>query len=95
MLLGCMDGWTDLGIGDDSHLDLKKDDDTIFMELKNKENTVNSDSKKQVRIKLEEKFAEKPNAKCYWAYIVAENGLSEERVWWPCLREGSCFHQFR
>jgi hypothetical protein len=81
MLLGGVPGWTDLGIGDESHLDLKKDDDTIFLELKNKENTVNSDSKKQVRKKLEDAASEFNEAKCYWAYIVAENGRSEDKDW--------------
>jgi len=81
MLLGGVSGWTDLGIGDDSHLDLKKDDNSFFLELKNKENTVNSDSKKEVRKKLDDKAREHPDAKCYWAYIVAENGSSEEKNW--------------
>ena len=81
LLLGGISGWTNLGIGDESHLDLKKDDNSIFLELKNKENTVNSDSKKEVRKKLDVKAREFPYAKCYWAYIVAENGKSEEKNW--------------
>lgn len=83
MLLGGVEGWVDLGVGDDSHLDLQKKDDMVFMELKNKENTVNSDSKKQVRKKLEDAFDGNPKANCYWAYIVAENGRSEDKKWWP------------
>src|SRR3989304_7308117 len=34
MLLGAVDGWTDLGIGDESHLDLKKNDGSVFIEIK-------------------------------------------------------------
>lgn len=81
MLLGGVKHWIDLGIGDETHLDLKKDDDSVFLELKNKENTVNDDSKKQVRKKLEDTSSRNPNAKCYWAYIVAKNGKSEDKEW--------------
>jgi len=85
MLLGGVDGWTDLGIGDESHLDLRKNDNTVFMELKNKENTVNDDSKKQVRSKLEAALNANPGATCYWGYVVAENGKSQDKVWWPYI----------
>ena len=51
-LLGKVDGWEDLGTGDTTKVDLRKEDNSIFMELQNKENTVNADSKDQVRRKL-------------------------------------------
>ena len=81
MLLGKVRGWTDLGIGDDSHLDLRKNDNTIFIELKNKENTLNADSKNQVREKLKAAITMYPTAIAYWAYIIKKDNTSGERIW--------------
>jgi len=81
MLLGGVSGWTDLGIGDESKLDLQRNDNAFFLELKNKQNTVNGDSLKQVRKKLEDKAGKYNKAKCYWAYLIAENGKSEDKDW--------------
>ena len=81
MLLGGVSGWTDLGIGDESKLDLQKNDGSVFLELKNKENTVNDDSLRQVRGKLETAANTHTTAMCYWAYVVAKNGKSEDRDW--------------
>lgn len=50
-LLGKVDGWVDLGIGDETEIDLKKEDNTVFVELKNKYNTMNSSSEKTCREK--------------------------------------------
>lgn len=80
-LLGHVDGWIDLGIGDDSHVDLKNEDETIFIELKNKKNTVNADSSAQVRSKLENIAKNNEKATCYWAYIIQGNYKSEDKVW--------------
>ena len=80
-LLGGVDGWTDLGVGDDTKLDLKRGDDTIFMELKNKFNTVNGDSLSKVREKLEANSARYPHSTNYWAYIVAKDGTSGTSSW--------------
>ncbi len=80
-LLGGVKGWTDLGVGDDSKLDIKKNDETIFIELKNKENTVNADSADKVRDKLENVLEVHPEATAYWAYIISRNNDSGEKVW--------------
>lgn len=80
-LLGHVDGWIDLGIGDDSHVDLKNEEETIFIELKNKKNTTNGDSGKQVRNKLEAIVKDNENAICYWAYIIQGSYKSEDKVW--------------
>jgi hypothetical protein len=80
MLLGGVKGWTDLGVGDSTKLDLKKNDNSIFMELKNKYNTVNADSSSKVREKLLRQI-KKHNAIGYFAYFVATNGKSEELGW--------------
>jgi len=80
-LLGGVKGWTDLGIGDGSKVDLKRNDGLIFMELKNKFNTVNSDSLNKVREKLVKAVKSNKKAISYWAYIISKDGLSEESDW--------------
>ena len=80
-LLGGVSGWIDLGVGDDTKVDLKKEDNTIFIELKNKFNTVNSDSLSAVRQKLEKVTNDYPGSTAYWAYIVEKNGTSGESEW--------------
>jgi len=81
MLLGGVRGWVDLGIGDDSKLDLMKSDKSAFMELKNKYNTVNADSADKVRDKLEAAITTYPKATAYWAYIISKKNDSGEKVW--------------
>lgn len=80
-LLGKVDGWVDLGIGDETEIDLKKEDNSVFIELKNKHNTMNSSSTKTCREKLENVIERYPNATAYWAYIISRKYKSENRVW--------------
>ena len=80
-LLGSVKNWVDLGIGDDSKVDLMKKDKSIFIELKNKFNTVNSDSLDKVRDKLEKAVAQNKKAKAYWAFIISKDNSSGDRVW--------------
>ena len=80
-LLGKVDGWVDLGIGDETEIDLKKEDNSVFIELKNKHNTMNSSSAKTCREKLENVIERYPNATAYWAYIISKKYKSENRVW--------------
>ena len=80
-LLGSVDGWTDLGTGDDTKLDLKMDDNSVFLELKNRFNTVNSDSLSKVRDKLERNLERYPDSTNYWAFLIAKNGDSGESHW--------------
>ena len=77
-LLGCVDGWIDLETGDPTKLDLKKKDDTIYMEIKNKYNTVNDNSLSKVWEHLNDNLKEYPDSLQYWAYIVSKNGSSGE-----------------
>ena len=81
MLLGSVDGWSDLGTGDETKLDLGRNDGTVFMELKNRFNTVNSDSLNKVREKLERNAERYPGSVNYWAYLVSKNGNSGESDW--------------
>ena len=80
-LLGKVDGWVDLGIGDETKIDLKKEDNTVFIELKNKYNTMNSSSEKTCHEKLENVIEKYPDATAYWAYVISKNYKSEDRTW--------------
>lgn len=80
-LLGKVDGWVDLCVGDETEIDLKKADNSIFIELKNKYNTMNSSSTKTCREKLENVILKYPDATAYWAYVINKNYKSEDRVW--------------
>jgi hypothetical protein len=80
-LLGGVDGWDDLGVGDSTKVDLKNDDNTIFIELKNKWNTMNSDAEDKCRDKLERAASEHKDAIAYWAFILSKNGDSGEGIW--------------
>jgi len=77
-VLGKVQGWIDLGTGDESGVDLKKDDNSIFIELKNKHNTMNSGSIKNCRLKLDSIVQIRPNSIAYWAFIVSKNGDANE-----------------
>ncbi len=51
-ILGSVEGWDDLGVGDESKVDLFNSDKNIYIELKNKYNTCNSDALDKVKDKL-------------------------------------------
>lgn len=86
-LLGKVDGWEDLGRGHPLGIDLKNKDDTIFMELKNKHNTVKGEDLKNVFDKLKKASEEYKNAIIYYAYITPKKPGSGERVWKTSQRE--------
>lgn len=81
IILGSCQGWEDLGIGDDSHLDIKKTDGTIFAEIKNKYNTMNSSSTKSVYEKLDHisKISSSPTA--YLVQIIRSTKKPYNEVW--------------
>ena len=80
-VLGYVEGWEDLHSGHPSQVDLKNNSNTIFIELKNKHNTMNSSSTDSCRNKLEKIVQTYPNSKAYWAFIVSKNGSSGEETW--------------
>lgn len=80
-LLGGVQGWKNLGTGDESEVDLKKIDNSVFIELKNKFNTVNSSSLAQSRRKLEKILEKYPKARAYWAFVIDKSGSSGDAVW--------------
>ncbi len=52
-LLGKFPGWETLPVGHESQMDVRKLDDTIYIECKNKHNTCNADGLRQVHTKLQ------------------------------------------
>ena len=58
-------------VGNLSGYDIKKSDNTLFADIKNKHNTMNSAAMEGLYIKLQ-KFADQyKTAKCYWVQILA------------------------
>lgn len=58
--------------------DVKATDNSLFADIKNKFNTMNSSSSETLYQKLE-RFAEKyPHSKCYWVQIWAKNSFYEQ-----------------
>ncbi len=80
-LLGKVPGWIDLGVGDETGADLCNEDKTVFIELKNKYNTMNHSSMIACREKLENILDEYPDATVYWAYIISKNYESVNEPW--------------
>lgn len=54
----------------DSGIDIKSTDNKIFIELKNKHNTVKGEDKKSIFNKLENEVQKKPNSRAYFARIL-------------------------
>jgi hypothetical protein len=79
-ILGGVDGWTDLGTG--QSVDLVNDEETIYIELKNKYNTCSADALNAVRHKLEDITSQPNRPTAYWAYIIASTvKRSGNEVW--------------
>ena len=73
-ILGGIDGFE---IGNLSGFDIKAKDDTLFADIKNKHNTVNSSSAEALFQKLARYADDYKKAKCYWVQILAKNSFSE------------------
>ena len=74
-LLGCIEGMNDLGIG--NGCDLQNDEETIFAELKNKHNTMNSSSSEATIQKLINFADSHPDATCYLIQIIARRSFNK------------------
>lgn len=81
MLLGSVEGWSDLGVGHPLGVDLKKDDDSIFIELKNKYNTLNSSSSAKTYEKLVNVTKEYPNATAYLGIVIDKDYRYSDLIW--------------
>ncbi|PSV15266.1 hypothetical protein C0W59_11015 [Photobacterium kishitanii] len=81
-ILGSVEGWDDLGVGDESKVDLFNSDKNIYIELKNKYNTCNSDALDKVKDKLLNILTNNAEATAYWAFIIpTTKQRSGSEVW--------------
>lgn len=86
-LLGSIAGFVETP---DLPCDVKKCDNTIFAEVKNKHNTMNVRSTAGVYEELEGIAKSNPNAMCYLIEIVAKK--SSDEVWKPTINEKTYQH---
>lgn len=63
-------------IGNLSGFDIKATDDTLFADIKNKHNTMNSSSAEALFQKLARYADDYKKAKCYWVQILAKNSFN-------------------
>ncbi len=61
-----------------SGFDIKAEDDTLFADIKNKHNTMNSSSAESLFQKLANYADTYKNAKCYWVQIFAKSSFNEK-----------------
>ena len=73
-ILGGIDGFK---IGNLSGFDIKSNDDTLFADIKNKHNTMNSSSAEALFQKLAHYADSYKKANCYWVQIWAKNSFNE------------------
>ncbi len=80
-LLGGVEGWHQAVSDTHVKIDLAKNDNSVFVELKNKHNTLNSDSEEKLHDRLCNISKQHKSAKCYWAYIIPNDGTSGDVMW--------------
>jgi len=76
-ILGGIDGYE---TGRLSGYDIKAVDNTLFADIKNKHNTMNSSAAESLFQKLKKYADENKKAKCYWVQILAKNSFCENWV---------------
>jgi Eco47II restriction endonuclease len=72
-----LDGIEGFEIGNLSGFDIKAKDDTLFADIKNKHNTMNSSSSESLFQKLKGYADNYKKAKCYWVQILAKGSFVE------------------
>lgn len=73
-ILGGIDGYE---MGKLSGFDIKAKDDTLFADIKNKHNTMNSSAAEALFQKLSRYADDYKQAKCYWVQILAKSSFLE------------------
>lgn len=74
-ILGGIEGFE---IGNLSGFDIKASDETLFADIKNKHNTMNSSSAESLFQKLAHYADSYKQAKCYWVQILAKSSFEEK-----------------
>ena len=73
-----LSGITGFEMGNLSGFDIKATDDTLFADIKNKHNTMNSSSAESLFQKLAKYADTYKKANCYWVQILAKNSFNEK-----------------
>jgi len=73
-ILGGIEGFE---LGNLSGFDIKAKDDSLFADIKNKHNTMNSSSAEALFQKLSRYANDYKKSKCYWVQILAKNSFCE------------------
>jgi hypothetical protein len=73
-ILGGIEGFE---VGNLSGFDIKANDDSLFADIKNKHNTMNSSSAESLFQKLARYADDYKKAKCYWVQILAKNSFND------------------
>jgi hypothetical protein len=71
-------GITGFEMGNLSGFDIKASDNTLFADIKNKHNTMNSSSAESLFQKLSKYADTYKYAKCYWVQVLAKNSFNEK-----------------
>lgn len=74
-ILGGINGYE---IGNLSGFDIKANDNTLFADIKNKHNTMNSSSAESLFQKLSKYADNFKESKCYWVQVLAKNSFNEK-----------------
>lgn len=73
-ILGGIEGFE---VGKLSGFDIKASDDTLFADIKNKHNTMNSSSAEALFQKLSRYADDYKKAKCYWVQVLSKGSFNE------------------
>lgn len=76
-ILGGIDGFE---VGNLSGFDIKSEDNTLFADIKNKHNTMNSSSAESLFQKLAHYADTYKKATCYWVQILAKGSFNEKWI---------------
>ena len=76
-ILGGIEGYE---MGNLSGFDIKSNDNTLFADIKNKHNTMNSSAAESLFQKLARYADDYKQAKCYWVQILAKSSFNEKWV---------------
>ena len=74
-MLGSINGYIR---GNLSGWDIKKEDNSLFADIKNKHNTMNSGDQELVYQNLQRFANENETAKCYWVQIIAKTSFDKQ-----------------
>lgn len=85
-------GITGFEKGNLSGYDIKAQDNTLFADIKNKHNTMNSSAAESLFQKLERYANQNPNSKCYWVQIWATSSFNEK---WEASLNGTYYKNNR